>query len=109
MVLSSQVVNYSALVDHVWNEISVQVAYETDFAFATDTMADIADDLVGDEMARQIARYREQLSETPVELRLWYLARPRRGQRVKNELYRRVLAAFNEHPDRVKFPIGRNR
>ena len=128
VVLSSQVVNYSALVDNVWNEISVQVAYETDLAFASDTMAGIADDLLGDDMARQIARYREQLAETPVELevqdrptvnviqkeswvelRVRYLVSPRRGQRAKNELYRRVLAAFNEHPDRVKFPVSRNR
>jgi len=28
---------------------------------------------------------------------------------VKNELYERTLAAFDEHPEQVQFPIGRNR
>ena len=91
-------------------------------------MIDEADNLLGDEMARRIDEYREALSETPVELevndrpsvnvvqkeswvelRLRYLVHPRRGQRVKNELYDRVLDSFNEHPDRVAFPVSRNR
>ncbi|QIO23537.1 mechanosensitive ion channel family protein [Haloarcula sp. JP-L23] len=129
VVLSSHVKNFTQEeFPFVWNELSVQVAYETDFEFATDTMRSVADDYLGDEMAARIGRYRERLDETPVELevqdrptvnvvqeeswvefRLRYLAHPRRGQRVKNELYRRILAAFNEHPDRVKFPVSRNR
>jgi len=104
------------------------VAYETDLEYAQDLMREEADDFLGDEMAARIARYRERLSETPVELevqdrpsvnvvqeeswvefRLRYLVHPRRGQRVRNELYRRILVAFNEAPDRVKFPVSRNR
>jgi small-conductance mechanosensitive channel len=129
VVLSSQVVNFGgAGFPYVWNEISIQLSYETDLDFARETMAAVGNDFLGDEMAAQIARYRELLAttavelevadrptvnvaqrETWVELRLRYLVHPRRGQRVKNELYRRVLAAFNEHPDRVSFPVGRNR
>ncbi|MBX0294675.1 mechanosensitive ion channel family protein [Haloarcula nitratireducens] len=129
VVLSSHVKNYTREeFPYVWNELTVQVAYETDFEFATETMRTVADDYLGDEMAARIERYRERLAETPVELevqdrptvnvvqeeswvafRLRYLVHPRRGQRVRNELYRRVLAAFNEHPDRVKFPVSRNR
>jgi hypothetical protein len=79
-------------------------------------------------MARGVARYRDQLAETPVdldvqdhptvnvrqqeswvELRLRYLADPKRGQRVRNELYERVLERLNEHPERVSFPVSRNR
>ena len=79
-------------------------------------------------MERAIERYRERLAETPVELevrggpsvnvsqreswvelRLRYLVHPRRGQRVKNDLYERVLERFNEHPDRVSFPVSRSR
>ena len=129
VVLSSHVKNYTREeFPFVWNELTVQVAYETDMEYATDLMADIADDYIGDEMAGRIGRYRERLSETPVELevqdrptvnvvqqeswvefRLRYLVHPRRGQRVRNELYRRILAAFNEEPDRIKFPVSRNR
>jgi small-conductance mechanosensitive channel len=129
VVLSSHVYNYSwEEFPRVWNELSIQVAYETDLAFARDTMAAVADDFLGDEMAAHIAEYRDRLDETPVELevadrpsvnvvqreswvelRLRYLVHPRRGQRVRNALYERILDAFNEHPDRIKFPIGRNR
>jgi small-conductance mechanosensitive channel len=129
VVLSSQVINFSwDRFPHVWNETTIQVAYETDVDFAREVMIEEADALIGDEMANHIERYRAALSETPVELELrerptvnvvqaesWlelrvrYLVHPKRGTRVRNELYERVLDRFNEHPDRVKFPIGRNR
>jgi len=129
VVLSSNVVNFGGGGSpYVWNEIAVQVSFETDLAFARSTMVEEATDLLGDEMAAGIAAYRESLAETPVELevhdgptvnvrqaeswvelRLRYLTHPRRGQRVKNELYTRILARFNEEPDRVGFPVGRNR
>jgi small-conductance mechanosensitive channel len=129
VVLSSQVANFGGEgFPFVWNEIPFQVSYETDLEFARATIAAEADDYLGDEMAANIARYRDRLSktavelqvqdrptvdiaqrETWVELRLRYLVHPHRAQQVKNELYRRVLARFNEHPDRVSFPIGRNR
>ena len=129
VVLSSHVKNYTRdEFPFVWNEIEIQVAYETDLEFARERMATVADDFLGEEMARRIERYRSQLAETPVELdvqerptvnvvqdeswvtlRLRYLVHPRRGQRTKNELYERVLAAFNEHPEQVKFPVGRSR
>ncbi|WP_424019414.1 mechanosensitive ion channel family protein [Halorientalis pallida] len=129
VVLSSHVKNYTREeFPYVWNELTIQVAYETDLAFARETMAGVADDFLGDQMADRIATYRERLDETPVELevqdrpsvnvvqqeswvelRLRYLVDPKRGQRTRNQLYERVLAAFNEHPDRVDFPLGRNR
>jgi len=40
---------------------------------------------------------------------LRYIVNPRRAQRVRNALYERVLDAFNDEPERVKFPVGRNR
>jgi small-conductance mechanosensitive channel len=129
VVLSSHVHNYSwEAFPYVWNELTVQVAYETDLDFARGTMVEVADDYLGDDMVRRIADYRQNLEETPielevrdrptvnvvqkeswVELKLRYLVHPKRGQRVRNELYERVLARFNAHPDRVKFPVGRNR
>lgn len=84
--------------------------------------------LIGEEMAERIQTYRKRLAETPVELevrdgltvnviqkeswvelRLRYLVHPRRGQRVRNELHTRILERFNADPDRVKFPVSRNR
>ena len=129
VVLSSHVKNYTREeFPFVWNEISIEVAYETDLDFARERMRAVADDLVGDEMERNIERYRRELAETPVELevqerpsvnvvqrtswvelKLRYLVHPRRGQRTKNQLYEGVLAEFNDAPEQVKFPVGRNR
>jgi small-conductance mechanosensitive channel len=129
VVLSSHVHNYSYRdFPHVWNELSIQVAYETDLAFTKDVMVEVADAYLGAEMERAIEQYRKRLAETPVELevrgvptvnvhqeeswvdlRLRYLVHPRRGQRVRNELYERILERLNEHDDRVAFPVSRNR
>ena len=129
VVLSSNVVNFGGGGSpYVWNEVSVQVAYETDLEFARSVMIEEATDLVGRDMADGIAAYREALAETPVELevhdgpsvnvrqeeswvelRVRYLTHPRRGQRVKNRLYERILARFNDNPDRVAFPVSRSR
>jgi small-conductance mechanosensitive channel len=129
VVLSSHVHNHSwEGFPFVWNELAVQVSYETDLAFTRRLMIDVADDYLGDEMAARIATYRERLAETAVELevgdrptvnvqqreswvelRLRDLTHPRRGTRVRNELYERILAELNEHPERVSFPVSRNR
>jgi small-conductance mechanosensitive channel len=128
VVLSSQVINYSTLLGHVWNELTIQVAFETDLAFARETMVEVADDYLGDAMAGEVDRYRDRLAETAVdldvqdrptvnvvqteswvELRLRYLVHPRRGARVRNALYERILDRLTDEPDRVKFPVGRMR
>lgn len=128
-VLSSRVVNfYGEGVQSVWNELSIQVAYETDLDFASEIMIETASEYLGEEMAQQVEEYRQRLDETPVELdvndrptvnvaqqeswvelRLRYLVHPRRGTRTRNTLYQAILEQFNEHPDRVKFPVSRNR
>ncbi len=128
-VLSSHVFNFTwEDFPFVWNEIEVQVAYESDVEYAAETMQRIADDLLGDEMEERIERYRGIVEESAVEievrerpsvnvrardswveLRLRYLVHPRHGQRTKNELYDAVLEEFNENPDRVAFPVSRNR
>lgn len=128
-VLSSRVVNfYGEGVQYVWNELTIQVAYETDLKFASELMIETAADHLGEEMARHVAEYRDRLAETPVELdvnerptvnivqqeswielRLRYLVHPRRGTRARNALYADILARFNEHPEQVKFPVSRNR
>jgi small-conductance mechanosensitive channel len=115
-------------IEHVWNELTIQVAYETDLAFARERVAAVADEMIGEDMQRRIGEYRRRLSQTPVELevqdrpsvnivqreswvelKLRYLVHPRRGTRLRNALDERMLDEFNEHPERIKFPVGRNR
>jgi small-conductance mechanosensitive channel len=129
VVLSSHVYNFSTgSFPYVWNELSLQVAYETDLAFARGLMVEEATDYLGEEMAERTATYRQRLAATAIEmdvadgptvnirqgeswvdLRLRYLVHPRQATRVRNDLYERIFAAFNDHPERVMFPIGRNR
>jgi small-conductance mechanosensitive channel len=129
VVLTSHVVNFSREeFPYVWNELPVQVAYETDLEFARDLLRETTEEYLGDTMEREVERFRRQLAETPVELevqdrpsvnvsqaeswvelRVRYLVSPKRAQRVRNDLYERVLQRFNEHPDRVRFPVSRNR
>lgn len=129
VVLSSDLTTFGgAGGEFVWNELSIQVAYETDLPYAREVMTEEAEALIGDEMRRRIERYRDELSETAVEitvddrptvnvvqqeswveLRLRYLVDPRRATRTRNELYERILDRFNEEPSRVAFPVSRNR
>ncbi|WP_345786322.1 mechanosensitive ion channel family protein [Halobellus salinisoli] len=127
-VLSAQVVNDTTLFEFVWSEVSIQVAYETDLEFARETMIEEATDHLGAEMRRGIEAYRSELDRTAVELdvregpvvnvvqqeswvelRLRFLSRSRQVTRNRNALYERILARFNEEPERVKFPVSRNR
>jgi small-conductance mechanosensitive channel len=128
-VLSKQVYNFFwKAFTYVWNELTLQVAYETDLEYARSVMVEEADDFLGEEMAERVAQYREVLAETPVELevrerptvnvvqqeswielRLRYLVHPKRSQAVRNRLYERILERLDEAPDRVAHPIGRNR
>ncbi len=129
VVLSSEVFNYSwEEFPYVWNELSIQVAYESDIEFARQLMRSVADDYLGDAMAKNVQRYRQVLEDTPVELQVrerpsvniiqkesWvelqlrYLVHPKQGQLVRNDLYEQVISEFNDHPVQVKFPVGRNR
>ncbi|MFB6090895.1 MAG: mechanosensitive ion channel family protein [Halobellus sp.] len=127
-VLSAQVVNDTTLFEFVWTEVTIQVAYETDLEFARGVMVEEAESLLGEEMRRGIEAYRDRLDRTAVnldvreapsvnvvqaeswvELRLRFLSRSRQATRNRNALYERILARFNEAPERVKFPVSRNR
>lgn len=129
VVLSSEVTNFGGGgSQYVWNEIQLQVSYETDIAVASDIMIEEATAVVGTEMADSIADFRDRLADTPVELevndeptvnitqseswvelRLRYITHPRQGTRIKNELYDRILDRFNDQPTVTSFPVSRNR
>lgn len=66
VVLSSDVVNFGGDGSrYVWNGVGIRVAYETDFDFAREVMAEGALALLGEETATGIAAYREAIAETP--------------------------------------------
>lgn len=130
-VLSSVVHNYSwPLFPYVWNDIKVQVAYQSDLQFVADTMRQAAAEEVGDAMMERVRVYRELLAKTPVDQlevqerpvvvfrvseNTWveaivrYLVEPRRAGSVKSRLIKKMLERLNAEPERVMFPKGDNR
>src|SRR5438552_71684 len=127
-VFDTMVWNYSwPLFPYVWNEIKFQMAYQSDLQFGAETMQRIVEEDLGEEMVKRVEVYRELLARTPVdELEVrsrprvifrveevtWldaivrYLVPPREAGSVKTRLLPKLLAALNEHPERVMFPKG---
>lgn len=126
LVFHSIVYNYSwPLFPYIWNEIAVQVAYESDLEFVAQTMRDVVEEERGPAMTDRIQVYRDLLGRTPVDelevdekpavlfrtsANTWidaivrYLVAPRRAGRVKTVLTRKILERLNQAPDKVMFP-----
>src|SRR5207247_2213226 len=130
-VLDELVYNYSwPLFPYIWNEIKFQIAYQSDLKFVAETMQQIVEKELGEEMMKRIEVFRDLLARTPVdELEVrsrprvifrvdevtWinaivrYLVSPREAGSVKTRLIPKLLAALNAEPDKVMFPAGANR
>lgn len=127
-VLTSAVINSSwTLFPFVWNEITFQVAYDSDLSFVSEVMQLAAEEEVGESMRKEIRKYREILARTPVDevevqerpsvhfrvnANTWldatvrYLVDPKQAGRVKSRLIVKMLERLNAAPERVKFPKG---
>jgi small-conductance mechanosensitive channel len=130
-VLSGAVINYSwPLFPYIWNEIKVNVAYESDLEFVSSTMKRLAEEEVGEMMMEKVKVFRELLAKTPIdhldvsekpavvfrvsdntwiEAIVQYLVHPKEAGRVRTRLTRKILEALNASPDRVLFPKSNNR
>lgn len=130
-VLSVPVYNYSwPLFPYIWNEISFQVAYDSDLAWVASIMRKVASEELGASMMKRIETYRQLIVRTPVDQlqvrehpvvlfkvseNTWvepvvrYLVDPRRAGTVKSQLTHRMLEQLNAQPQRVLFPKGDNR
>ncbi|MES2404594.1 MAG: mechanosensitive ion channel domain-containing protein [Pseudomonadota bacterium] len=130
-VLTNAVINSSwALFPYVWNEITFQVAYDSDLAFVGEVMQLAAEEEVGERMRMEIRNYRELLAQTPVDevevherpsvhfrvnQNTWldatvrYLVDPKEAGAVKSRLIVKMLKRLNAGSERVKFPKGDSR
>ena len=130
-VLTTAVYNYSwSLFPYIWNEIRLQVGYESDLNFIADTMISVAEEEIGPEMQERVRTYRDLLAKTPVdeltvqekpvvlfranentwlEAILRYLVDPKRAGRVKTALLKKLLDRLRAAPEKVLFPRGPNR
>lgn len=125
-VLNTAVFNYSwPLFPYLWNEISFQLAYESDLEFVAQETRRIAEEVVGNSMALHVREYKDLLRNTPVDemhvqekpavyfrvsANTWveavvrYLVAPKEAASVKDTLTRKILARLNQTPDRVLMP-----
>jgi small-conductance mechanosensitive channel len=126
LVLNETVYNYSwPLFPYIWNEIKLQVAYESDLDFIAKTMQQVVEEELGDQMLDLVQVYRELLRQTPVdELEIrerpvvhfrvsdytWieaivrYLVHPKEAGRIKTRIIKNLLERLNAEPERVLFP-----
>lgn len=126
LVLSKIVYNYSwPLFPYIWNEIKFQVAYDSDLEFITQTMRQVVEEEMGEQMMDLVQVYRELLKQTPVDQleiqerpvvhfrandKTWleaivrYLVHPKESGRVKTRLTKKLLEKLNAEPERVLFP-----
>jgi small-conductance mechanosensitive channel len=127
-VLSSSVYNYSwALFPYIWNEVSFQIAYQSDLQFVADVMQKTAEEEVGEVMMERVRTFRQLLAQTPVdhlevnerpsvvfrvsnntwvEAIVRYLVEPKNAGRVKTRLIKKMLEQLNAEPSKVMFPKG---
>src|SRR2546423_4930394 len=67
-VLSTSVYNYSwPLFPYIWNEIKLNIAYESDLEFVAKTMQEAAEEEIGEVMMERVKTFRGLLAQTPVD------------------------------------------
>jgi small-conductance mechanosensitive channel len=126
LVLSEPVFSYSwPLFPYIWNELSFQIAYESDLAFVARTLKEVADQAVGEDMRERVRTFRAVLAKTPVdqlevreepavffrassntwiEATVRYLVDPKEAGRVKTRILTTALERLRAEPDRAQFP-----
>ena len=115
-VFTEPLANYVAGFPYLWNELQVQVTFESNWRRAKQLLEELAEDHTVDlsrEAHREprgeqrfLIRYRKltpvvyvAIADSGVELTLRYLCRPRERRGSGSELWERVLDAFDRHPD----------
>jgi small-conductance mechanosensitive channel len=130
-VLTSAVCNFSwEMFPYIWNEISFQIAYDSDLGFVREVMQRAAEKELGEAMIARVRQFREVLATTPVDevevqerpavlfrvnantwidAKVRYVVDPKRAGSVKSRLLVDMLEQLNAQPERVRFPKGDNR
>ena len=67
-MLTTAVYNYSwPLFPYIWNEVKLNIAYESDLDWVAKVMKEVAEAELGEQMQRRVDTYRELLAKTPVD------------------------------------------
>ncbi|MGB1657888.1 MAG: mechanosensitive ion channel family protein [Longimicrobiales bacterium] len=116
-VFTEPLANYVAGFPYLWNELRVEVTFESNWRRAKMLLEELAKDHTVDlskeehrgrarDEQRFLIRYRKltpvvyvSVADSGVELTLRYLCRPRERRGSASTLWERVLDAFDQHPD----------
>ena len=131
LVFQYPVYNYSwKKFPFIWNEIPFHIAYGSDFEYVETTIREVTKNELGPEVAENIRRYKELLSETAVdeleikeypficfrinantwvEVLVVYLVNPKQAATVRSRLIKNVIRELIKQPERVLFPAGNAR
>lgn len=131
LVLQASVFNYSwDKFRYIWNEISFQVAYNSDLAFVSDVIKQNTTGQLGPNMADKIEQLKELVKDSPidemqikeypfisyrisentwVEVTVTYLVPPRQAATYRTNIIKNTLADLNKEPGKVLFPNGNSR
>src|SRR5687767_7470499 len=125
-VLTTPVYNYSwPLFPYIWNEVKFHIAYDSDLEWVGQTMKEVAEQELGEQMRSRVRVHPELQAKTPVdhvegheqpaalfrlsdntwlEVILRYLVDPKQAGRVKTRLIQELLARLKAEPEKVLFP-----
>jgi small-conductance mechanosensitive channel len=129
--LQSAVFNYSwPKFPYIWNEISFDIAYGSDFNFVETVLKETTRAELDPEMAEKIQILKELISQTPVdeleikeypfvsfrtnsntwvEALVTYLVEPKRATATRTRIIKQAISALREQSEKVMFPKGDSR
>ena len=128
LLLSEPVSNFTKDVPYVWVDVPFDLTYETDFAFVKSEVEKIIRDRLKDKLETIREKYEKavktyHIKDEPfidvnfnlipsgswIEFRVTFPIDPKEQYIVMTEITEDILKMFNEHPDKVRFPMGRSR
>jgi len=131
LIFTTSVYNYSwPLFPYIWTEIEFYISYDSDFAFVEEQIKDIAKSKIGNDMKKNVVKYRKVLSSTPVDdvevqdeprvffqansttwirTTLRFLGNPKEIPQIKKDLLLEIIKTLSASPDKVGFPAGNAR
>lgn len=126
LVLQSEVYNYSwRKFPYIWNEITFDVAYESDFVFVENILRQTTKEMLGPDTDERVRVLKHMVQQTPVdtliigeypfvtlrtntntwvEVTVNYLVDPKNAAAIRSEIIRKAILLLLKEPARVMFP-----
>ncbi|MBD3262258.1 MAG: mechanosensitive ion channel [Candidatus Altiarchaeales archaeon] len=125
IVLQEAVFNYTKEFPFIWDDVTVSITYESNFAHAKKLVKQAAEEVLGDSMEKAVNRMRFYLKDTPqenvlseepivfstfapssVDFSVKYVCEAIKRRRTKSEITYRILELINEPENKGKVHIA---